>query len=436
MDRVRPSSPWDGVASSIGKRGNSDMSDTARKRNRRIFLTFVFGGAALAIVIGIVQAPREAFSASLAGLEIWWQHVFPGLIPPLILAELLAASGMLHGLAVLAEPLTRSWFRLPGASGWAIAFGWTAGFPAGAKETARLRESGLIRDEHTDKALLVSHVPNPFLVVAIVGAGFLQSPALGWAIAAGVWLAAITAGVVWARVGTGRQEPDKPDDVHGPGRVRKALRAAAEARMADRRPLGKQLADAVTNTIGTLMSIGGLMMMAAVVIRLLQSWIPGSDAWIAIPGVYEMNLGAYAASRSPLFEAAPEQASALLAAALAWTGWSGLLQARAAFAGAGAFPWGRLIAGKLLQSALALLITWPIARFALRLEQHPAAWSSGSFTFDAAASSPAVWSGWRDWPQAWLAGLACLAVFLLLALIAALIRPRAKRRGGPPPFAK
>lgn len=412
------------------------MSGISRKRNRSLFLTFMLGGAALAIVIGIVQAPREAFSASLAGLEIWWQHVFPGLIPPLILAELLAASGVLHGLAVLAEPLTRSWFRLPGATGWAIAFGWTAGFPAGAKETARLRESGLIRDEHTDKALLVSHVPNPFLVVAIVGAGFLRSPALGWAIAAGVWLSAIAAGVVWSRVGAGRRSPDEPRDVRWSDRARKALRAAAEARVADRRPLGKQLADAVTNTVGTLMSIGGLMMMAAVVIRLLQSWIPGSDAWIAVPGVYEMNLGAYAASRSPLFESAPEQAAALLAAALAWTGWSGLLQARAAFAGAGVFPWTRLIAGKLLQSALALLITWPLARFALRLDSHPAAWPSGSFDFDFSAPPSALWSGWRDWPQAWLAGLACLAVFLLLALIAALIRPRTKRRGGPPPFAK
>lgn len=415
------------------------MSSISRARIRSVFLSFLLGGVALAIVIGIVQAPREAFSASLSGLEIWWQHVFPGLIPPLILAELLAASGLLHGLAVLAEPVTRGWFRLPGASGWAIAFGWTAGFPAGAKETARLRSSNLIRDEHTGTALLVSHVPNPFLVVAIVGAGFLQSTLLGWTIAAGVWISAIAAGVVWSRVGDGRRKPDRPGETASSTSAwRRALRAASEARMADSRPLGKQLADAVTNTIGTLMGIGGLMMMAAVVIRLLQSWIPGSDAWIAVPGVYEMNLGAYEASRSPLLESAPEQASALLAAALAWTGWSGLLQARAAFAGAGSFPWGKLVAGKLLQSALALLITWPLARFALRLDGYSGAWAwpSGSFATDAATPPSALWSGWRDWPQAWLAGLACLAVFLLLALIAALIRPRTKRRDGPPPLSK
>ena len=409
------------------------MSSNLHRNVRSILTTFMLGAAALAIVIGIVQAPREAFGASLSGLQIWWQHVFPGLLPPLILAELLAASGLLHGLSALAEPLTRRWFRLPGAAGWAIAFGWLAGIPAGAKEAARLRESGLIPQEDTDKVLLLSHVPNPFLVVMVVGVGFLQSPALGWAIAAGIWLAAILTGIVWPRIHSHRQQ-EAPARTNLPALLHAAAHAVAEARMSNRRPLGKQLADGVTNTVGLLMSVGGLMMMAAVLIRLLQIWIPGSDAWIAIPGVYEMNLGAYESSRSPLFESTPERAAALLAAALAWTGWSGLLQARATFANADAFPWGKIIAGKLLHAALALLITWPMARFALHSAHK---WNAAWLPFDLPAFEQAPPGGmggfdWRQWPKVWLAGLACIAVFLLLALLAAVIRPRPRRRNGPP----
>ncbi|WP_276352551.1 hypothetical protein [Cohnella caldifontis] len=421
------------------------MFKPIRRRYGSALQSALLGGAALLIVIGIVRSPGEAFRASLSGLQIWWQQVFPGLIPPLILAELLAASGLLHALSVLAEPLTRAWLRLPGAAGWAIAFGWTAGVPAGAKETARLRDTGLLRDEDVDQLLLVSHVPNPFLVVAIAGAGFLQSPALGWAMAGGVWSAALLSGFIWSRLNRPRRAAsaaELPAPAPRPASpFRRAAQAASAARKADGRPLGRQLGDGVTQTVAALMMVGGLMMMASVVLKLLQLWIPGADVWLAIPGLYEMHLGAYGTGRSPLLESAPAQAAALLAAVLAWTGWSGLLQARAAFGSASPFPWGRIIAGKLLQSALALLITFPLARIALsRGFQADAAalqWLPGSgIARQAMAAGDPGWLDLRLWPEVWLAGLFSLAVFLLLALLAALIRPRPRRPDDPPPPGK
>jgi len=401
-------------------------------------VTVLLGAAVLLVVIGIVHSPGEAFRASLSGFEIWWRQVFPGMIPPLILAELLAASGLLHGFAVLAEPLTRAWLRLPGAAGWPVAFGWAAGMPAGARETARLREKGLITRKQTDTLLLVAHMPNPFLVVVITGAGFLHDPALGWAAAAGIWSAAVISGIIWSRLFADGRRAAHPMAERGQGRLlARALRAASEARAADGRPLGKLLADAVTHAVSVMMAVGGLMMLASVVIRLMQLWVPGSDMWLAIPGIYEMHLGAYEASRSPILEAAPEYAAALLAAVLAWTGFSGLLQARAAFGSAGPFPWGKLIAGKLMQSALALLITWLLIK----------AWRTGVFgpatsaafslsgvplfreTISQGALPP---DGWRHLSEIWLAGLACLGTFLLLTLLAALIRPKRRRPPDPP----
>ncbi len=415
----------------------------AKRRLRPALVSVLMGAAALLIVIGIVQSPGEAFRASLSGLQIWWQQVFPGLIPPLILAELLAASGLLHGFAVLAEPLTRSWLKLPGAAGWAVAFGWSAGAPAGAKETARLREAGLITDKETDTLLLVAHVPNPFLVVVIAGAAFLHSPALGWAAAGGIWAAAVLTGIIWSRLFGGTESRESPEETAGsPGALfSKAVRTAAEARRADGRPLGRQMADAVTNAVAVMMSVGGLMMMASVVIRLLQLWIPGSDAWLAVPGLYEMHLGAYETGHSPVFESAPAQAAALLAAALAWTGFSGLLQARAAFGGAGAFPWGKLVAGKLLQSALALLITFALAKAAQA--GAPLLGSAGlpalpvdALVRDAMSAGSLPQDVWRRLPEIWLASLACFAIFLLLTLLAALIRPKRRPADPPPPPAR
>ncbi len=393
------------------------------------FLSLILGTAALLVVAGIVHSPGEAFRASLSGLQVWWQNVFPGLLPPLMLAELLAASGLLHGIATLAEPLTRGLFRLPGASGWAIAFGWSAGIPAGAKEAARLRDNEMIRDDDVDTVLLVSHMPNPFLVVIVIGSGFLQSPELGWAIAIGLWLSAMLSGFLWVRL-TKTKKPRVPQIPlsHPRALLKRALRASVDARKDDGRPFGKQLADAVTNAVGTLMALGGLMMICAVVVRLIQLFFHGNDLWLAIPGIYEMHLGAYESSRSSLFSSAPAQAAALLAAALAWSGWSGLLQARAAFGSGFPFPWGKVITSRLLHGAIALLITYPLALVALSRPVKnfiDSLWPDRWPATEAWAAVGPIPNGWGHLTENMIVALAGFAVFLLLALLAALIRPKA-----------
>ncbi|MCD9023300.1 nucleoside recognition domain-containing protein [Cohnella silvisoli] len=414
------------------------MGKVSRRRGSA-FLSVVLGTAALLVVVGIVHSPGEAFRASLSGLQIWWQNVFPGLLPPLMLAELLAASGLLHGMATLAEPLTRGMFRLPGASGWAIAFGWSAGIPAGAKEAARLRENGMIEDEDVDTILLVSHLPNPFLIILVIGGGFLQSPELGWAIALGLWLSAIVSGYAWARIAKPRK-PNVPriPFSHPLALLQRALRASVDARKDDGRPLGKQLADSVTNAVGTLMTLGGLMMMSAVVLRLIQLFFPGNDIWLAIPGFYEMHLGAYESSKSALFSSSPAQAAALLAAALAWSGWSGLLQARAAFGNGTPFPWGKVVTSRLLHSATALLLTYVLALVALSNPVKSMAaklWPDRWIAVEAWAAEGPLPSGWGHLSDNLIIALASFGVFLLLALFALIIRPKppAKRDDTIPP---
>ncbi|WEK56238.1 MAG: hypothetical protein P0Y55_09390 [Candidatus Cohnella colombiensis] len=416
------------------------MHQFTPKGNNAIRLSILMGFASLLVVAGVVYSPSEAFRASLTGLQIWWTQVFPGLLPPLILAELLATSGLLHGLATLSEPLTRLLFRLPGASGWAIAFGWCAGIPVGALETSRLRERELIQDDDVDTLLIVSHFPNPFLIILVIGCGFLQSPMLGWAIAIGLWLSVIITGIIWAHFVKGKKytrihdsSNTTPEDFRAsdalasPSLFERALDVASTVRESDSRPFGKQLADSVSRTVTTLMIIGGLMMMCSVFIRLLQIWMPGNDFWITFAGLYDMHLGAYEGSKSALFASAPVYTAALLAAALAWSGWSGLLQARAAFGAASPFPWGRLIAGRLLHGGIALLITFPLASFftseqvALFANRYlPFHWRS----VDAWASDQPLPNGWLHLSDTLIVAIASFSVFLLLALAAALIRPK------------
>src|SRR5690606_41034758 len=108
-----------------------------------------------------------------------------------------------------------------------------------------------------------------FLVVLIVGAGFLHSPRLGWTMAGGLWLSAVRAGWLWSRfagdrgrhgaaaAAQGRRSP--PPDDGGTPLWRRVWRAVREAREADGRPPGKVLADGVADSVLLLFAVGGLM---------------------------------------------------------------------------------------------------------------------------------------------------------------------------------
>jgi len=358
-------------------------------------LTFAF--LSLLMVAAIVYRPDEAFQASLQGLTVWWNIVFPGLLPFLTLMELMLAFGAVHALGVLLDPLMRRLFRLPGEAGFAVAIGWTGGFPSGAESAAALRRRGAVSHGEGQRLLALTHMPSPLFMLLVVGAGFFHRPELGAAVVCAVWLAALVAALVDARLPRppgapaavmGHGGPDHAASAARGGLLQRAAAAMAEARALDGRTFGKALGDSVTSAVYKLMAVGGFMMFGTVLVRLIEPLMPDSLPDLLLPGLLESHIGAYAAASAQLPGGIGWNAAAA-AAVLSWGGVSALLQAGSAIAGTDlSLP--RLAAARLAQSALAgvlLLALWrpltgalaawsPAARPALGLQeaaQHPAA---------------------------------------------------------------
>ena len=72
--------------------------------------------------------PQAALLASIRGLNIWWEVVFPSLLPFFIIAELLISIGVVKFIGVILEPLMRPLFRVPGIGGFVWAMGMASGF--------------------------------------------------------------------------------------------------------------------------------------------------------------------------------------------------------------------------------------------------------------------------------------------------------------------
>lgn len=337
--------------------------------------TLLLAALSITLVAAIISNPDKAFQASLQGLTVWWNIVFPGLLPFLVLLELMLAFGAVHALGSLLEPLMRRLFRLPGESGFAIAVGWTGGFTAGAESVAALRRSKAVTKNEGQRMLALAHMPSPLFMLIVVGAGFLHRAELGAAIAASVWIAALP--VMFAQRMFAKREcgpaaaPQTPTNERQPlsALLRRAAAAMTEGRQRDGRTFGKALGDAVMNGVYTLMAAGGFMMIAAVLAKLLEPLLPGQIPVWLLPALLESHIGAYNAAVAPMTGGLPWNAAAV-AAVVSWGGVSALLQAGSAIADTD-LSLRPLAVSRLLQSILSFLITlllWqPLTYLSMRL---------------------------------------------------------------------
>ncbi len=101
--------------------------------------------------------------------------MFPGLLPFLVLSELMLAFGAVHALSSLLDPVMRRGAGMPGTAAWPVALGWTAGYTAGAEATASLRKQQAVSRREGQWLLAVSYMPNPMFMFIVIGAGFFSS---------------------------------------------------------------------------------------------------------------------------------------------------------------------------------------------------------------------------------------------------------------------
>lgn len=399
---------------------------SADERPAGLWTTMLLGSSALLLVLAVVSSPESAFQASLQALKLWWNIVFPALLPFLVLTEIMMAYGWAHGVGSILDPVMRKWFRLPGAGGWVLMTGMIAGFPAGAKAAASLVRQDGLSPKDALKIAALSHFCNPMTILIVIGTGLLRQPAVGYMLLAVHWGTGLFAAWTLAAVGARRsRRKTSPGNSSNPssGRpkhiqasvLRQAAAAASEARRQDGRSFGRLLGDSVTSSVQTLMLTGGFIMIFAVAVNVLShfSWIPS----FIMAGLLELHIGAQAASTA--HTTGPGLQLALLSALLAWSGFSAHLQTLSAL-GLHGRGWVAFTVQRLLHTGYAFGLTLLLWKPAGSLTSAvlpafgpvPSEAGSQERMFD-------LWSGFGSMMQWQL--LALLLLFVLLGLVSRVI---------------
>ncbi len=299
----------------------------------------IYSGAFLALVFALflILFPEDAFAASVAGLNLWLQVVLPALLPFFIMAELLMGLGVVHFAGTLLEPIMQPIFKIPGVGGFALAIGLASGYPIGAKITGQLRRENLCSRIEAERLISFANTADPLFIAGAVAVGMFNMPQVSVALLLSHYLAVIIVGFLMRFHKNGSQQPKTPRKINEANLVSRAKKALVKARIADGRPFGSLLSDAVEDTFKSLFFVGGCIMMFAVLSRLFE--LSGISVLISnflgsllvftninkeiihaiIIGFFEIDIGAQAIS---LASASTLQKMVAVSAIIGWSGLS------------------------------------------------------------------------------------------------------------------
>lgn len=228
-----------------------------------VFALFISG-----LTISIILNPKESLDASIRGLTIWWEVVFPSLLPFFIVSELLIGFGVVKFIGVLLEPLMRPIFRVPGVGGFVWAMGMASGNPAGAKLTVRMRQEKQLTSIQAERLVSFTSSSNPLFIFGAVAVGFFDKPSLGILLAASHYLGNLCVGLTMRFYGKS-DESFNSDKKRVFPPLALAFNELHSTRLSEKRPLGKMLGDAVISSIQTLLMIGGFIILFSVFNKIL-----------------------------------------------------------------------------------------------------------------------------------------------------------------------
>ncbi|MEI3597016.1 MULTISPECIES: sporulation integral membrane protein YlbJ [unclassified Oceanobacillus] len=274
--------------------------------------TILLAAITICLTILLIYFPDEALAASLRGLNMWAEVVFPSLLPFFITAELLLAFGVVKFLGVLFEPIMRPLFNVPGAGSFGWMMGMASGYPTGAKIAARLREEKQLTQIEAERLVSFTNNSSPLFIFGAISVGLFHNAALGALLAAAHYGSNMVVGILMRFYKIREEKPiiNKAKKKNNSPILIQAVKQMHRTRSRDPRPLGEILGDAVLQSIKTLVMVGGFIILFSVIVQLLHLvnftilfsklfegiffllGIPGTLAVPFFSGLFEITLGA------------------------------------------------------------------------------------------------------------------------------------------------
>lgn len=304
----------------------------------RVWKTALTAAGLIAVALLLMLFPAPALTAALRGLSIWWDILFPALLPFFVIAELMLGFGIVHFFGTLLDPMMRPLFRVPGIGGFVMAMGFASGYPVGARLTAQLWEQRLVNRDEGERLVAFTTTSDPIFLIGAVAVGFFHDVGLAVVLAVAHYGTGVAIGLLMRFHGKAPAAHGAPPS-DGRSLFRRALQAMHRARLADSRTFGEMLRDALQSSLKLIMVVGGLVVFFCVVLEVLTlsrvmdglyalvdaalhgAGVPAELSQAVVNGLFEVTLGAKSAAAAGV-HLTPASKVAIAAFILSWSGLS------------------------------------------------------------------------------------------------------------------
>ena len=225
---------------------------------KNYILPFTF----LAFTFGLVMFSSSNLAAAKNGLALWANSVVPSLLPFFIATELLCSTNLVQTIGNALTPFMRPLFNVGGEGGFALIMGIISGYPTGAKIASRFRQDGICTKEECERLLSFTNNSGPLFIIGTVGLSMFGNTVIGFLLFVTHVLASITVGIIfrfWKYNSSSISVNYKDSSNHV---IQKNVSLLN---------LGEVIGNSITNSISTILMIGGFVVLFSVIISILKA---------------------------------------------------------------------------------------------------------------------------------------------------------------------
>jgi len=225
---------------------------------KRNILAFIFLGFCTSLLL----FSSSNLPAIKKGLSLWANSVVPSLFPFFVATELLMNTNFVNILGRLLNKVMKPLFNIRGEGAFGFIMGLISGYPVGAKIACDFRENNICTKEECERLLSFTNNSGPLFIVGTVGISMFGNSTIGLLLLITHVLACITVGIIFRfwkyncssspYIGNKNSDYKKYKNVNFSN-------------------LGEILGKSITNSISTILMIGGFVVIFSSIIAILNA---------------------------------------------------------------------------------------------------------------------------------------------------------------------
>lgn len=217
---------------------------------KSIFSIFI-----ICFIISLLIFSNSNIKAAQEGLTLWATSVVPSLFPFFIGVELLYCTNIVNILGKYFQKIMQKVFNLSGEAVFPIIMGTISGYPTGAKIVSNLRVDRKISKIEGEHLLAFTNNSGPLFILGTIGISIFCNSKIGTILLITHILGSITVGFLFKFW--------KPN--------RKFILMKSEiTNEKENSNLGTIIINSISNSITTILNIGGFVVLFSVIISILE----------------------------------------------------------------------------------------------------------------------------------------------------------------------